>query len=458
MKFYRGIMMENIGILVFIGMMQVLFHERGWMPNETLYRIGALVYQWVLPSCIAYVGGVRFGGGQGGTLAVLMTTGIIGEHPEVGILVAMIAAPIGGIIWKKTEELLKKRGRADLQMLTKNLAIGMLGCGFVILGHICFSPLLAGFQNILMKAVDFLIEHKLLTLLSAVVEGTKVLFLNNLINHGILVPMGMSQIYEQGGSILFLIETNPGPGMGLLLALCLAKRDQFEKYGTALFTQAIGGIHEVYFPIVLANGWLLLPVILGGMTGTFWFEYSHAYASSVVSPGSVVTMLLMAGKGQFFNVLMGILLSALVSFAVSFVVLKSGFFKKNKDMTIWKQLQSKALEDEKEEMKQEEQKKEIRKILFVCDGGIGSSAMGAAMLRKKMRKRDVTGIEVGYCAADCISEEADLIVCQQDYLNLNPLKEEKGEVYVLENLLDGAKLDSLLDELQERNAKESVSH
>lgn len=452
-KFYSSIMMENIGIFMFVGLLFVLFQENGWFPDEDMYAISKLVYKYLLPVCIAYTGGVKMGTHTGGILAVLMTAGCVSANESAGILAGMLAAPAAGVCWKYAGEPLKKRTGSGMQMLAGNLLTGMLGCILAGTGYYIISPGLQIISGVLTRGIDTLVMHKMLGALSIIVEPAKILFLNNIVNHGILVPIGMSQLMQEGQSVLFLVETNPGPGFGMLLALYCINREKRGEYAAAMAAQAAGGLHEVYFPEVISNLWLLIPLTAAGAAGTECFVRLGCGLQTPVSPGSVVTILLMAGKGAWIKAGLGIVLSACISFTGSMLVLKiqkrirrGAETEPGPESEKYEPIQVKESEKEVENMTVR-----IQKIGFVCDAGVGSSAMGAALFRRKLAQNRIEGMEVEAYACDRIPEGLDLIVCQKDFLNLLPGGLGHAKVCPVESLMSGAEFEKLIAVIQERN-------
>lgn len=522
-KFYSSIFMGNIGLIIFIGLFFVLFQEHGWFPNEELYEISQLVYLVILPVCIGYAGGERIAGKSGGILAVLMVAGALQADLNVGILAAMIAGPLGGAVWKYAGSRMKERSGGSLQMLSGNLLTGILGGILAILAYEVLAPLLLWISSEISTCLKTLVEYRLLVLMNVLIEPLKVLFLNNIVNHGILVPLGMSQMQEAGKSVLFLLEANPGPGFGMLAALFVVYREKRQEYGTAMFAQGAGGVHEVYFPFVLENLWLVLPLIAGGAAGTLWFELTDTGLTAPVSPGSIITILLMAGKENLVGAAGGMVISAGVSFLGSMLVLrlqgkqtevtdagsdkaaerhvktegsqaeeiqieeKSGAIetvweeKKPCDIeevqiketpgvteTVWAEENPDSEEDSQtEETKiqgvqteetsgeeannKEEKKMAIKKIGFICDAGVGSSAMGAALFRRKLMQSRIPDVEVQAYASDQIPEDLDLIVCQKDFLRLLPEGVKDTETLAVDSLMGGEAFDELIITIQERN-------
>lgn len=307
-KFYSRIIMKNIGIFVFIGLLSVVFQTKGWFPNEDIYAISQVAYRYVLPCMIAYEGGNLLSDSFGGLAAVMALCGILLRDPEAGIFGAMISAPLGGYLWEKEREFLERDCYAETKMLFRNLLLGLTGAVLAVGEYYLLAEAVTVFAVAAGSCIGWILEHGYIAVLNVLIEPAKVFFLNNIMNHGILVPLGMSQAEQTGGSILFLLETNPGPGLGMLLGLLLYKRKNVKRrqeLATAAFTQAIGGIHEVYFPFVLADLGLLLPLIVGGVVGSIWFSVFHCETAGVISPGSVLTILIMAGRSSMLRCLEG---------------------------------------------------------------------------------------------------------------------------------------------------------
>lgn len=434
-KFYTRIILRNIGIFIFIGLLSVIFHEHGWLPNKNIYAISQLAYRMVLPFMIAYEGGQILGGTGGGIQAVLAVSGVLVADPSVGFFCGMLIGPLAGWLWKQEEKWVLGKLGPSIQMLARNLLNGLTGGILALLGFYLLSPLLSAVAVGISYGVNFLVGHQLLGVLNLVIEPAKVFFLNNMVEHSILVPLGMTQAQETGSSILFLLESNPGPGLGLLSALYYVKKEKRNEYASALIAEAAGGIHEVYFSYVWSNLKLLFPLILGGVAGTLCFELLGAGAQSAVSPGSVFTILLMAGKQHMIPVLIGVCASALVTFAGSILILR----KKGKK-------EGSGREEMKNEI-QDGRKREIKYIAFVCDGGVGSSAMGAALFRRLLKQKGMTDIRVEAFAADLVPAEVDFIICQKDFYRFLPETLRSRETYTVESLVGTEEFRLILEQI-----------
>lgn len=438
-KFYTKIIMSHIGIFIFVGILFVVFHSHGWFPNEDMYAISQLVYSVIIPTMVAYESGKALGGNSGGVLAVLAISGVLTSHLQMGLLAAMLVGPFCGFLWKKTTQLLEKHMLSSLQMLVRNLCLGLMGAVFALTGYYVFLPALEAVTSIIYVGINFMAVHKMTGLLSIIIEPAKIFFLNNIMNHTILVPLGMSQIQGGGSSIFFLLESNPGPGIGMLLALYIMERERRKEYATAMFAHGIGGIHEVYFPFALSNLRLLIPLILGGMAGSYTFEFLQAGLRGVVSPGSIIIVLLMAGKDTWIPVMLGMTVSALVSFGGCMAVLR------------WQEKGREGKKEGKKEVTEELVNMKIEKIGFVCDAGVGSSAMGAALLRRMFHQEGREEIQVAAYSSDMIPKDLSLIVCQKDFESRLPKEVENIQVVTVDNLVSTAEFTRILELIQNRN-------
>ncbi|MDO4166364.1 MAG: hypothetical protein Q4D32_03050 [Eubacteriales bacterium] len=449
-KFYSRVILNFIGIFIFVGILSVLFGENGWIPNKDIYAISEFVYHYVLPVMIAYSAGnqVRAIDTQksgkdlyaGGTIAVMATAGLLIAKVQVGLLGAMILGPVCGYMWKSMVEPVLRRKNIQVEMLVRNILVALMGLLMALLSYYGLAPLLEKVSQGLMAGIVFLIRHHLLFFMSFVIEPCKVFFLNNSINHGILMPLGMQQAERVGTSVLFLLETNPGPGLGLLFALYWHRRQRRKEYSAAMFVEFIGGIHEVYFPEILSNVPLLLSVIAGGTVGNLWFSEWNLGVASVVSPGSIVTLMMMSPKGQLLGILAGVLLSAMVSFFVA------------KWILVW-QGAKEISKVPKEGQKEAEccNMSEIHKIGFICDAGVGSSSMGAALLRRKLKESGLDHVEVSAYAMDQIPQDLDLAVCQKNFKELL-LKEYKDQkIITMDSLLNQQELSELAQMIRKRS-------
>lgn len=468
-KFYSKVIINFIGIFIFVGILSVVFGDYGWLPNENIYAISQFVYKTVIPIVIAYAGGNQAGhSGEGkgssqlqagGAIAVMAVSGMILADGENGILGAMILGPLSGMLWKYVLEPGLKKVKTGLEMLVRNVTAALAGGVMALLAFYLIAPTISVCADTLLLGVNYLIGHKLIWLVSFVIEPAKVFFLNNSINHGILIPIGMQQAEQMGESILFLLETNPGPGLGILAALYLEKREKRKEYAASMFVELVGGIHEIYFPEVISNMWLLLALISGGAAGNFCFLVLQGATTGVVSPGSIFAVLLVCAQNRVFAVLIGIAVSAAVSTAVGVLILKyqqkalkksekEAFRESGACLETEPIVQPETDQTVQPEIESKVEKKVIQKIGFVCNAGVGSSAMGAALFRRKLREMNLAEVEVEAYAADQMPEDLDAVVCQKDLKEILLSELKTVKLYTVESLLNQAEYTAIIEKIQ----------
>lgn len=466
-KFYSNIMINMIGIFIFVGILSVIFGDYGWAPNENIYAISQFVYSYVIPALIAYAAGNHMGqiyekrpdvpktgiNHAGGAIAVMAAAGIMIADKNCAILGAMILGPICGLLWKHVLEPLTRKAVQGMEMLTRNLVAAVVGAAFSIAAYYVLTPVLSAVTHVIMMGVDWLIAHKLICLTSVLIEPAKVFFLNNSIHHGILLPLAMQQAEQNGSSMLFLLETNPGPGLGVLLALWLSNRKKRKEYAAYMFVECIGGIHEIYFPEVLANLWLLLALIPGGMAGILCMSVFHVASAGLVSPGSILTLLFMSGH-HVLGTLFAVAISTAVSCAIAFLILKRQGKWYTEAAISAQEEKEEAVQEKKEETVQEKRKvleKELMqgiKIGFICDAGVGSSAMGAALFRRKLREEGMDGITAEAYAVDQIPEDLTIGVCQRAFLEILQKESNLSNIVTMESLLNQTEHLALIEKLR----------
>lgn len=450
-RFYSRVILNFIGIFIFVGILSAVFGDYGWIPNENIYAISQFVYRCVIPILIAYAAGNEIGHPpegeradrhqMGGTIAVMAIVGVILADDRSGILGAMILGPICGLLWEKLLKEPVQKVKTGLEMLVRNIVAAAVGSILAVTAYYLAAPMLSSCTDALLSGINYLIGHKLIWLLSVIIEPAKVFFLNNSIHHGILLPLGMQQVEELGESILFLLEANPGPGLGLLTALYICRKEKRREYGASLFVEFIGGVHEVYFPEVLVNLWLLLALIGGGAAGNFCFLAFHGAVTGAVSPGSILSILLVCSRKGILSVLLGIFVSAAVSAVLTILILKwQERSEKNSDICIEPQMIP--------EIKAE--KEMVIKVGFICNAGVGSSAMGAALLRRKLREMKIDGVEVEAYPADQLPADLTFAVCQRDFKEMSSFELKAEKVFTVESLLNQNEYCPVIEEIRER--------
>ncbi len=321
--FLAAMIIPNLGAFIAWGLITAFFIPTGWVPNEKLAELVGPMIINLLPILIGYAGGKLVYDTRGGVVGAAATMGVIVGTDVPMFIGAMVMGPLGGYLIKKVDEVLEDRVPVGFEMLINNFSAGILAAILAILANLLVGPIVQGLTNFMGAGVQVLVDNRLLPLADLFIEPAKVLFLNNAINHGILAPLGVAQAEETGRSVLFLLETNPGPGLGLLLAFWVAGKGMAKQSAPgAILIHFFGGIHEIYFPYVLAHPIMIVAMWAGGLTADLWFIIMRAGLVATPSPGSIFAYLAVTPPGQHFAVLGGVLIATVASFLVGSFILK----------------------------------------------------------------------------------------------------------------------------------------
>lgn len=456
-RFLSGMVMPNIGAFIAWGLITALFIETGWCPNEKFAKLVGPMSSMLLPILIGYTGGEVVAGKRGGVIGAITSMGVIVGSDVPMFIGAMIAGPLAAWIIKKFDKAVEGHIPAGFEMLVNNFSLGIIGAGLVLGAMLGITPLVETMNQVMSAGVGFLVEHGLLPLTSIFIEPAKVLFLNNAINHGILSPMGIQQVEEAGKSIFFLLEANPGPGLGILLAYCIAGKGSAKSSAPgAVIIHFLGGIHEIYFPYILMNPFLLLSVIAGGAVGTFVFSMFHVGLTSPASPGSILAIMGMAERHSYLGLIIGVLAAAAVSFVVALPILR--FMGKDTSLEEAKakkdsmKRQAKGLEETGNTTEKPAGSTEkIKKIAFACDAGMGSSAMGATVLKKKIAAAGLQGIEVIHTPVSSIPSDVQIVVTHEELGERAAHSNPNARRILITNFLAAPEYDLLVEDLKKTN-------
>ncbi|KAA9111267.1 PTS mannitol transporter subunit IICB [Microbacterium rhizomatis] len=485
--FLSGMIMPNIPALIAWGIFTAFFIAKGFTPNADLATIVGPFIHYLLPIIIAYTGGNIIYGIRGGVVASIAVMGAIAGsdllianfnatqpadnqlgqvHMFIG---AMIMAPIAAYTMKWLDSLWEGKVRAGFEMLVNMFSAGIWGFVMAVVGFYPIAWLVNGLMQVLSNAVNWLVAANLLPLTSIVIEPAKVLFLNNAINHGVLTPLGIQQASESGSSILFLLEANPGPGLGLLLAFAFfgLGAARASAPGAALI-QFVGGIHEVYFPYALMKPILILALIGGGMTGVTTNMLLGGALRAPAAPGSIIAVLAQTASGAYFAVILSVVLSAGVTFLIAAVLLRASRKRDLAAMAATDDAFGAAItQTEAAKGKSSDAlsnlrggaatspdggiepavmtERQIKSIVFACDAGMGSSAMGASVLRNKMKKAGIEDVTVVNKAIAALDGSADLVITQNQLTDRARAK-SPGSVHVsVDNFMNSPKYEEVVD-------------
>ncbi len=439
-----GMVMPNIGAFIAWGFITALFIPEGWWPNGQLAQLVGPMLTYLLPLLIAYTAGRNVAGERGGVIGAIAAVGVIVGSDIPMFIGAMIMGPLAGYAIRRFDRMVEGRVKAGFEMLVSNFSIGILGMLLAVLGYYVVGSVVTGLTMLISSGAELVIRHGLLPLVSLFVEPAKVLFLNNAVNHGIFSPIGIEQARETGQSIMFLLETNPGPGLGVLLAYWLFGRGNARQSAPgAVIIQFFGGIHEIYFPYILARPVLIVAAIAGSAAGLLFFSLTDAGLVAPASPGSILSVLAMAPKGKTLIVLLGVVISAVVSLLVAAPFIRRASKTETEgDPAVGKLPQSAA------GISPHAAGRPVRKVIFACDAGMGSSALGATRFRRRLRDAGI-GVAVGNSAADRIPSDADVVVCQSVLAERIAAAAKDAELIVIDNFLSDPGLDALFVRLEE---------
>lgn len=438
--------MPNIGAFIAWGIIAALFIDTGWLPNEKFAQLVGPMSSMLLPLLIAYTGGEAVAGKRGGVIGTIAAMGVIVGSDVPMFIGAMIVGPLSAWIIKKFDKMLENHIKPGFEMLVNNFSLGIIGAILALLAMVGITPLVNLLNSIMSAGVGFFVDHGLLPLTSIFIEPAKVLFLNNALNHGIFSPMGIQQVEEAGKSIFFLLESNPGPGLGVLLAYCIAGKGSAKSSAPgAVIIHFFGGIHEIYFPYILMNPFLLLAVIAGGASGVFCFSLFDVGLTSTASPGSIIALTMMAERHCYLGLFIGVAVSAAVAFLIAVPILK--FMGKDTSLE--------EAQQKKDAMKRQAKGIEgtagkIHKIAFACDAGMGSSAMGATVLKKKIAAAGIEGIEVIHTPVSSIPADVQIVVTHEELGERAAHSNPNAELILITNFLAAPQYEELVENLKKR--------
>lgn len=321
--FLAGMIIPNMGAFIAWGFLTAFFIPTGWTPVEKFSAIVGPTILYLLPILIGYTGGKMVHGVRGGVVGAAASMGVIVGADIPMFMGAMIMGPLGGWLMKVFDDAFEDKIPVGFEMLVNNFSAGILAVLLMMLGNVVISPVVQALSNAAGSVVDAMVEANILPVAAIIIEPAKILFLNNALNHGVLAPLGVAAVEEGGKAIHFLLETDPGPGLGLLVAFYVAGKGILKESAPgSMIIHFLGGIHEIYFPYVLAHPVMILAMIAGGFSADLWFSITKAGLVATPSPGSIFAYLAVIPRGQHFNVLMGVLIGAVVSFLVGVLILR----------------------------------------------------------------------------------------------------------------------------------------
>ena len=486
--FLSNMVMPNIGAFIAWGLITALFIEKGWLnsggtgglaANSWVAQIGGWgdfkdggivgpMITYLLPLLIGYTGGKNIYDVRGGVVGAIATMGVIAGTDIPMFMGAMIMGPLGGWTMKKIDAIWDGKIKPGFEMLVNNFSAGIWGMVLAIFGFFAMGPVVKAFSSAAGSVVGYLVDHGLLPLTSILIEPAKILFLNNAINHGILTPLGTNEAVQKGKSVLFLLEANPGPGLGLLLAFSLFGKGLAKGSAPgAAIIHFFGGIHEIYFPYVLMKPKLIAAVILGGMAGVFTNVLFGSGLRAPAAPGSIIAVLLQTANDSYIGVILSVIVAAAVTFAVAAFLLKTDRADDEGDLAA-ATAQMEANKGKKSSVASsltggaagagvgtDGHSGPIHKIVFACDAGMGSSAMGASVLRRKVKAAGHDDVTVVNKSIASLSDEWDLVVTHQDLTDRARQRTGSAVHVSVDNFMNSPRYDEIVDLLGRTNGSQT---
>lgn len=445
-KFYSSIIAANLPLFIMLGFISLMFSNSGLFPNEKMALVSQSCYKYLLPTILAYYAGKKIGGESGAFTGAVCGLAISIFSAYTSFIASIFMGTLCGILCRFLKEKIKFDKFTGFEMISKNIFFGAVGVITVSLTYFIFAPIFSYIDLFFSNLIEYLSDVKTLPITTSVIETLKVFSLNNSINHGFLIPAGVENAANFGKSVFFLLETNPGPGLGILLAFYILNKDRRKYFASCMTVQAIGGIHEIYFPIVLSNLKLLIALILGAMSGNLVFYLLHAGARGAISPGSIITIFLMCTPSDWFAVMLGIATSAVVSCLSACLILEFDAHKSKEvesdDNT------SESIETTSEPVFSLPDFGYVEDIVFVCDAGIGSSVMAASIFKKMLIESGLGGISVLSSPVDEIPEDADLLICQKIISTKARDYNEYATIIEVENFMDSNMYKAIIEKIK----------
>lgn len=483
--FLSNMVMPNIAAFIAWGLITAMFIENGWLnlgghgnvsPAGWVAHIGGWghyagggivgpMITYLLPLLIGYTGGKMVYDTRGGVVAAIATMGVIVGTDVPMFMGAMAMGPLAGWTMKKIDSIWDGKIRPGFEMLVNNFSAGIWGGLLATFGFFAMSPVLDQIVKVGSHAIQFLTSHNLLPFTSFVIEPAKVLFLNNAINHGILTPLGTAQVAASGKSVLFLLEANPAAGAGLLLAFMFFGKGLAKSSAPGAFLiHFFGGIHEVYFPYVLMKPKLIVAMIAGGFTQILINVLFGVGLRAPAAPGSVFAVYIQTNSTlrDYLGVTLSIIGGAAASFVIAAIMLKTDKAEEPEDQLVGATHHMEALKGKASSVASAltggaAKAGAVRSIVFACDAGMGSSAMGASVLRRKITAAGHHDVTVVNKAISNLTDEYDLVVSHQDLTPRARLKTPSALHIAVSDFMSSPRYDEIVELVNRSNAGDGDS-
>lgn len=455
-----GMVMPNLGAFVGWGLLAALFIPTGWLPNERLNEMVGPMLNYLLPLLIGYTAGYNIHGQRGGVIGAFTTMGVIVGSDITMFSGAMIMGPLSSWLLRKFDRAVEGKIKPGFEMLINNFSLGIIGFALAIAGYLVIGPVVNTIIAFLTAGINFLIAKKLIPLLAVFMCPAQVLFLNNAVNHGIISPIAFAQAQEAGKSLMFLLDSNCGPLLGTLCSIAaFGKGKAKETAPMAMFIAGIAGIGEVYFPFILANPIMIFATMGGLATSLLLLVVLGGGLVGMPSPGSLINIAIMTPKdaavANFIAIAAGFVVALLIG---AFILKTVGSPNEEADLSV----AGVDMGTKNPKLKEKSGTHRIsaggaiRYIVVACDSGMGSSAMGASVLKNRLQKEGYKDIKVKNSSASQIDPDADMIITLEGLIERAKISidNEGKEFLAINNFLKEADYDRALEVIEKRNGTE----
>ncbi len=462
-----SMIMPIIGLMIAWGLLTAFFIEKGWTPVAIIeeYIVGNVI-NYLIPVLIGFNAGRIVHKDRGGFIAAFVVFAVVlgnkynpgfaeNSTPSPQFLSAMIVGPVSAGILLGIDKLLDGKVKQGFEMLVNNFVMGFLAFG---LGIGAFYGMPYVFNSItwaLGELVRLLINNKLIFLSALIVEPAKIFFLNNAINHGVFTALSQDLYRQYGKSILYLLEANPGPGLGALLTIIIFDKKQRGNATGASVIHFFGGVHEVYFPFILMKIEMLIALIAGGLVGDAIFQIFDAGLIAPASPGSIIAISIFIASGamNYVGVFLGVFAACATTLLVGsliHIIMRRKY--KSKELSYeeavnkvndLKGKESKYLKPNSEHGVSLPNIEDVKTIIFACEAGMGSSAMGASVLRKKLKENKI-GVEVINLPVKELPSDAMFVITQEQLTDFAKQKAPNAIHKSITNFLDKNFYDKII--------------
>ncbi len=445
-----AMVMPNIGAFIAWGLLAALFIDTGWIPNEYLNQLVAPTLKYLMPILIGYTGGYNIYGRRGGVAGALATMGVVIGADITMLIGGMAMGPLGAVVIRWIDKRFEGKVKPGMEMLVDNFSLGIAGALLMVLGLVIVEPIMSAILAVLTAGVQWLVNANLLPFTSIFVQPAQVLFLNNAINHGIMIPIGIEEAAATGKSILFLVEANGGTWFGLLLAFAVFGKGNAKKSAPgASLIMFFGGIGEVAFPYALSKPITILGPMAGNIVALYILQIFNGGTVAAVSPGSFLALLAMTPKSAYFANILAYFAATAVAFLVT------AFFLR-RDKTPETVETADRPGEKKAAALDVNVNGTVNKVAFACDAGMGSSVMGVSILSKKLRKAGVD-VEICHTPINEIPKDADLIITNQTLAERAAKVAPNKPILTLTNFMNEEEYDQITETIRQLKEKEGAA-